>query len=136
MQFPAEIRVMQYDFGNREVGEYNLIAIQLALPTIYEAEGYLTVTLPETVQISNDFQCIYHINFMSSDRTGSCSIVSNSNNKVIRIDKNISDRQITFQINMLINPPHTKETGDFVFHIYDPSDNMIAQTSPESDPSQ
>ena len=28
-----------------------------------------------------------------------------------------------------MNPPHTRETGDFMFHIYDPVNNMIAQTS-------
>ena len=27
-----------------------------------------------------------------------------------------------------MNPSHTKETDDFLFHIYDPMNNMIAQT--------
>ena len=27
-----------------------------------------------------------------------------------------------------MNPSHTKETDDFLFHIYDPMDNLIAQT--------
>ena len=48
--------------------------------------------------------------------------------KVIRIDKNISQKQITFRVSTIVNPANTMQTDDFVFHIYDPVDNMIAST--------
>ena len=51
MQLPAEIAVDEFTIGPREVGQYSAATVTLNLPTVYEAAGYLTMTLPETVQI-------------------------------------------------------------------------------------
>ena len=126
MQEPAEIAVDDFVVGPQEVGELTWVTVTLILPTVFEEEGYLTMTLPGTVQISpNEFYCIYHIGFKSTVQSGGCTLTGS---KIIRIDKNISAKQITFQVIKLMNPSHTKETDDFLFHIYDPMNNMIAQT--------
>ena len=49
------------------------------------------------------------------------------NSKVFRIDKDITQKQITFRVR-IVNPANTMPTGGFLFHIYDPFDNMIAST--------
>jgi len=102
------------------------MTVTLILPTVYEAKGYLTVTLPSTVETNaNYFSCQYYIGFFSDQDTDKCSMMSS---KVIRIDGNVSQKQITFRINSIVNPANTKPTDSFVFHIYDPNNNMIAST--------
>ena len=118
--------VKEFNVASRVVGKITSITVSLNLPTVYEAEGYLTMTLPPTVEINSQyFGCNYHIGFTSDSDIGQCSIV---NNKLIRIDKNISQKQIYFTIISIVNPANTKPTDSFIFHIYDPVNNMIAST--------
>lgn len=98
MTDPAEITVQGFEVDPMEVGQMTWVTVTLTLPTVYEADGYLTMTLPETVEIKQDFDCKFFIGFMSKDETGKCSLVSDTSSKVIRIDKNISAKSITFQV--------------------------------------
>ena len=38
-----------FTVGPQEVGQLTWVTMTLMLPTVYEAEGYLTMTLPESV---------------------------------------------------------------------------------------
>ena len=63
------------------------MTVTLILPTVYEANGYLTVTLPPTVEINQSyFSCKYYIGFYLDDDTDKCSF----DGKVVRIDGNVS----------------------------------------------
>ena len=108
------------------MGKITFFTVTLVLPTVYESEGYLTVTLPDTVAINSQFfGCNYFIGFTSDSDIGQCSIQSS---KVIRIDKDITQKSITFRVLAIVNPANTEPTDGFYFHVYDPVNNMIAST--------
>jgi hypothetical protein len=55
------------------VGRLTFFTATLILPTVYEAGGYLTVTLPSTVEVNSaNFGCIYYIGFTSDSDEGQC----------------------------------------------------------------
>ena len=82
--------VKEFSIAIKEVGRPTQVTIALILPTVYEAEGYLTVTLPPTVKINQaGLRCKYYIGFAADQDGGQCSLTSSN---VIRIDKNISQK--------------------------------------------
>ena len=102
------------------------MTVKLILPTVYEANGYLTVTLPTSVDLNQSyFSCKYYIGFYLDEDTDKCSFDGSS---VVRIDGNVSQKKITFQVNSIVNPPNTKTTDSFIFRIYDSHQHMIAST--------
>ena len=46
MQEAADIVVKEFNVQSKEVGKITFFTVTLILPTVYEAQGYLTVTLP------------------------------------------------------------------------------------------
>lgn len=94
---------------------------------MFEAQSYLTVTLPSTVDVNSSyFGCNYYIGFASDSDMGQCSLTEDS--RMIRIDKDITQKQVTLRVLSIVNPANTMTTDGFIFHIYDPVDNMIAST--------
>lgn len=58
--------VKEYVLESNTVGRITFITVTLILPTVYEKEGYLTVSLPSTVSINPSyFRCEYFIGFTS-----------------------------------------------------------------------
>ena len=75
MQEAADMTVREFDIQSTTVGRITYITVTLVLPTVYEAEGYLLVTLPSTVTINQTyFSCLYYIGFSSDSDLDQCSI--------------------------------------------------------------
>ena len=126
MTEPASLTVEGFDLRSQTVGQITYMTVTLILPTVYEANGYLTVTLPATVDINQSyFSCKYYIGFYLDEDADKCSFDGSS---VVRIDGNVSQKKITFQVNSIVNPANTKTTDSFIFHIYDSHQHMIAST--------
>ena len=86
---PAEMSVNSLELTSREVGERTAIEVALTLPTVPEADGYLTVTLPPTVSISQaSLRCKCWVGFATGQGSGDgeCSLSGD----VIRIDTDVS----------------------------------------------
>ena len=125
MQEPADLSVQEFDVRQQTVGQITYMTVSLILPTVYEADGYMTVTLPSTVEINQSyFGCKYYIGFYNDVDSDKCSVEG----KVVRIDGNVSQKKITFQVNSIVNPANTKPTESFIFHIYDSHQHMIASS--------
>ena len=66
MKEAADLTIKEFNVNSKVVGQTTYITASLVLPTVYEANGYLTVTLPATVEInSNFFSCRYYIGFFA-----------------------------------------------------------------------
>lgn len=65
--------VKEFSIESNTVGRITFITVSLILPTVYETEGYLTVSLPSTISINPSyFRCEYFIGFSSDSSNDQC----------------------------------------------------------------
>lgn len=66
MQEAADMTVSEFNVMNPTVGMITTVVVEVNLPTVYEADGYLLMILPSTVTINpSNLNCLFWFGFSS-----------------------------------------------------------------------